>query len=134
VLPAQYKKQRSINAVSIALLLLLVAGAYAGWQYARVLWQRQEAYRVLEETGSAFYARSSVYRADMHEREALRRRMEQQLLSVGIADPNAETWIDVGDGAAQLGVVYTAKYHWPFDALAPIERDIQIEHTIALRP
>jgi hypothetical protein len=134
VLPAQYKKQRSINAVSITVLLALVALGYAGWEYARVAMQRQEAYRVLEETSSAFAGRSSLYREDADERETLRQRMQVQLHVAGVTDPEAETWIELEKDGAHFGVVYTAEYRWPFDVRAPIERDIQIEHVIAILP
>jgi hypothetical protein len=136
VLPVRYKQPRAINLVSVTVVLLLVAGGYAAWEYGRVMFRRQEAYRVLEETGSALLGRSSLYREDAREREALRKRMAQQLREVGVTDPDAETWIDVESSGAQhearCGVVYTAAYHWPFDVLAPIERDIQIEHTVVL--
>ena len=133
MLPVRYKKQRSINLVSVAVLLVVAAAGYAGWEFARVMYQRQEAYRVLEETGSAFLHRSWLFREDQFERDGLRKRMAVQLREVGVTDPNAETWIDLASDRAVIGVVYTATFHWPFDVLAPIERDIQIEHTVALR-
>lgn len=134
MLPAQYKKQRSINVVSITVLLLLLALGYAGWEYVRVAFARQEAFRVLEETSSTFAGRSSLYRADADEREQLRKRMTQQLFAAGVTDPEAETWIELDKDGAHFGVVYTATYHWPFDVLEPIERDIQIERTISILP
>lgn len=134
MLPVRYKKQRAINLVSVTVVLLLAALGYAGWELARVLLLRQEAYRVLEETGSTFYGRRSLYRADVRERDALERKMTQQLREIGIADPDAETWIEVEPDGAHFGVVYTAMYHWPFDVFAPIRRDVQIEHVSPLSP
>lgn len=136
MLPVRYKQPRSINLVSVTVLLVLVAAAYAGWEFVRVVVARQQAYRVLEETGSAFLGRRSLYRDDARERDALRERMAQQLREVGVTD--AETWIDVDSGGARdearFGVVYTAAYHWPFDVLTPIERDIRIEHSVSSAP
>lgn len=136
MLPVRYKKPRSINVVSITVLLVLVAAGYAGWEFARVMFRRQEAYRVLEETGSVLAGRRALYREDARERESLRKRMAQQLREAGVTDPDAETWIEIDDAGAMdealLGVVYTAAFHWPFDVFAPIERDIQIEHAVAI--
>lgn len=121
-----------INPVSVTLVALLLAGGYAGYEFVRVEFTKQEAYRVLEETGSTFAGRHALYRTDEKQREQLRRKMELQLVAIGISDPELETWIDVEPDAAKLGVVYTAKYHWPFDVLAPIDREFQVEHALPL--
>jgi hypothetical protein len=121
-----------INPVSVTLVALLLAGGYAGYEFVRVEFTKQEAYRVLEETGSTFAGRHGLYRGDAKQREELRRKMEMQLVAIGISDPELETWIDVEADEAKLGVVYTAKYHWPFDVLQPIAREFQVEHALAL--
>lgn len=134
VLPVRYKKPRAINLVTVVLVLAVVALGYAAWEFTRVLFLRQEAYRVLEETSSAFYGGRSLYLAESREREALERKMMQRLREIGISDPDAETWIEVEQDGAHFGVVYTAVYHWPLDVFAPIRRDVQIEHVSALSP
>lgn len=134
MLPVRYKKPRAINLVSVTLVLAVAALGYAGWEFARVLFLRQEAYRVLEETGSAFYGRRSLYRTEPLEVDALERKMMQRLREIGVSDPDAETWIEVEQDGAHFGVVYTAMYHWPLDVFAPIRRDVQIEHVSASSP
>lgn len=130
--PVQYRSPRLINPVSVTLVLSLLAAGYAGYEFIRVDMTRQEAYRVLEETGSAFAGRRGVFQRDAAQREALRRKMQQELVALGITDPELETWIELEDGGASLGVVYTAKYHWPFDVLAPITHEWQVEHQLVL--
>jgi len=127
----KYKKPRAINAVSIALVLLLLAAGYAAYEFLRVDFQRRQAYRVLEETGSNFAGRRTFLTDDRREREALREGMEQHLREIGIDDPQAETWIEVDRDGAHFGVVYTAWYHWPFDVRPPLGRDVQVEHTLS---
>jgi hypothetical protein len=58
--------------------------------------------------------------------------MQSQVIALGISDPELETWVDAAPGQAQLGVVYTVPYHWPFDVFAPIPREIQLEHDVLL--
>lgn len=130
--PVKYRSPRVINPVSVTLVALLLAGGYAGYELVRVEFTKQEAFRVLEETGSTFAGRHGLYRSDAKQREDLRRKMQLQLVSIGISDPAIETWIDVEGDQAQLGVVYTAQYHWPFDALTPIDREFQVEYELAL--
>ncbi|MBC8070022.1 MAG: hypothetical protein IAG13_16915 [Deltaproteobacteria bacterium] len=128
--PVDYRKPRVINPVSVTLVAVLLAGGYAGYELVRVEFQRQEVFRVLEETGSTFAGKHSLYEKDAKQRELLRSRMQSQVVALGISDPELETWVDAAPGQAQLGVVYTASYHWPFDAFAPIAREIQLEHDV----
>ncbi len=130
--PVRYKQPRVINVVSVTVVVLLVAAAYAGYEAIRVSFIKQEAYRVLEETSSTFAGRRQLYRKEARERELLRTRMASQLEGVGVLDPEMETWIEVEGGVAKFGAVYTAWYHWPFDVLAPIGADVQIEHVLTL--
>ena len=130
--PVDYRKPRVINPVSVTLVVLLLAGGYAGYELVRVEFQRQEVFRVLEETGSAYAGKHSLYAKDAKQREQLRSRMQSQVVTLGISDPELETWVDAAPGGAQLGVVYTTSYHWPFDAVAPIPREIQLEHDVVL--
>lgn len=130
--PVKYKQPRLINVVSVTLVIALLAAGWAGYEAVRVGFLRQEAYRMLEETGSAFAGRRQLYRTDARERDALRSRMESQIRSVGVDDPDLETWIEVDGPTAKLGVVFTAQYHWPFDVFEPYTRDVQLEHTVTL--
>lgn len=130
--PVKYRSPRLINPVSVTLVALLLAGGYAGYEFVRVEFTKQEAFRVLEETSSTFAGRQSLYRADAKQRDELRRKMQLQLVAIGISDPAIETWIDVEGDQAMLGVVYTAQYHWPFDVRTPIDREFQVEYALAL--
>lgn len=130
--PVKYKQPRIINVVSVTLVLLLLAGGWAGWEMMRVAFMRQEVFRVIEETGSNFAGRRHLYRKDAQQRDALRGRMESQIRQLGVDDPELETWIDVDGQLADFGAVYTAEYHWPFDVFAPIRRDVQLDHHVAL--
>ncbi len=130
--PVKYKQPRVINVVSVILVLLLLAGGWTVYEMVRVGFLKQEAYRMLEETGSTFAGRRQLFRKDERARDQLRSRMESQIRGVGVDDPDIETWIDVEGSAVVLGAVFTARYHWPFDVLEPIARDVQIEHQVAL--
>jgi hypothetical protein len=131
VQPVRYRKPSAINAVSITLALVLLGGGYAAYEYGRAYVLRQEAYRVLEETSSHFAGRRALYAKDGRERDRLRDEMTNNLRGIGIDDPQIETWIEVDPDAVRFGVVYTARYRWPFDAMPPIERDVEIEHIVA---
>lgn len=136
----KYKQAGVVNVVSVTFLLVLVAAGYTAYEYVRVLFQRQESYRVLEEFGSKLAARHRLYLRDTVEREVLRKQMQAELVRLGLDDPEMETWIEVdGDrdnpgapAGGRLGVVYTARYHWPFEVLPPITRDEQVEHQLLL--
>ncbi len=137
----RYKQPRVLNVVSVTFLLVLVSAGYAAYEYVGVLFQRQEAYRVLEEHGSKLAARHKLYIRDNKEREVLRKHMHAELVRMGIEDPEMQTWIEVdtardnpgGPAGGRLGVVYTSRYHWPFDMLPPITRDEQVEHQLMFR-
>lgn len=132
--PVTYRSPRLINPVSVTFVALLVAAVYAGYEFVRVSFLRQEAYRVLEETSSTFSGRRTHYLREARDREALRTVMDQQLVSIGVRDPERETWVEVEPARALFGVVYTEQYHWPFDVLPPIERETQVEHELSLPP
>jgi hypothetical protein len=130
--PVQYKKPRRINAVSITLVLVLLLGAYAMYQWLPVYFMRQEAYRVLQETGSKLAGRAAYYRQNTDEREALRRTMQRELIALGIDDPAIETWIELEGKEVRLGVVYSAWIEWPFDVVARHESVYEVEHVIVV--
>jgi hypothetical protein len=130
--PVTYKKPRVVNVVSVILVVGLLAAGWAGYEMVRVAFLKQEAYRMLEETGSGFAGRRQLYRRDARELEYLRSRMESQIRSVGVDDPEMESWIEIEGPSARFGAVFSASYHWPFDVLQPYVRDVQIEHIVAL--
>jgi hypothetical protein len=87
---------------------------------------------MLEETGSGFSGRRQLYRRDAREVENLRNRMESQIRSVGVDDPDMESWIEIEGPTARFGAVFTVWYRWPFDVLQPYGSDVQIEHVVTL--
>jgi hypothetical protein len=130
--PVQYKKPRRINVVSVTLLLLLLALGYAAWQWAPLYFERHEAYRVLQETGSKIAGRAGFYAQDEEAREELRRTMQRQLVEAGIDDPRIETWIEIEGKELRLGVVYSAWFEWPLDVIERHESVQQVEHVVSL--
>jgi hypothetical protein len=131
--PVTYKKPRRINVVSVALVLALALGAYAAYQFLPLYFQKQEVYRVLEETSSAFAGRRGLYIEDRHARETLRRKMDTDIRNLGVRDPDLETWIEVHGDEARFGALYSAWVQWPFDVLAPQEHVYEIQHTLTIR-
>lgn len=130
--PIKYKKPRRINVVSVTLVLLLLLAGYALWQWAPLYFKRQEAYRVLQETGSKIAGRAGYYEQDGDAREELRRTMQRDLVNVGIDDPRIETWIEMNGKEVRLGVVYSAFVEWPLDVVEPQESVYEVEHVIVL--
>jgi hypothetical protein len=131
--PVKYKKPRRINIVSIALALGLALAAYAAYQFLPLYFQKQEVYRILEETGSAFAGRHGFYIEDGTARERLRRQMESDMRLQGVDDPDLETWIEVDGPEVRFGAVYSAWVEWPLDIVAKQEHVYQVEHTIQAR-
>ncbi len=130
--PTKYKQPRVINVVSVTLVIVLLSAAWAGYEMIRIGFLRQEAFRMVEETGSTFAGRRQLYRKNAAERDALRLRMESQIRSVGVNDPDLESWIEVEANSVHLGAVFTVWYRWPFDLLEPFPRDVQIEEIVVL--
>lgn len=130
--PVKYRQPRAINVVSVIVVLTLLAAGYAGYEIVMGTFLQQEAYRVLEETSSTFAGRRQLYRKDDQQREQLRVKMESQIRSIGVTDPDLETWIDVDGTRSTFGVVFTAYYHWPFDVLEPIPHEHQLEHELVM--
>ena len=126
----KYKKPRRLNSVSLVLALVVAVGVYLGYQYFPLFLQKQEAYRVLEETGSAFSGRRAYYVNDAKAREALRGRMEGDLRRVGVNDPDLETWIELDDKEMAFGAIYSIYIEWPFEALPKQEYVYEVEHVV----
>lgn len=130
--PVKYKKPRRINAVTITLAILLAVGAYAAYQYLPLYFMRHEAHRVLQETGSKVAGRAGFYEQDSTARDGLRKTMHNNLKSLGITDPNMETWIEFEGKEVRLGVVYSAWVEWPFGIIPRQESEYEVEHEIVL--
>jgi hypothetical protein len=126
----KYKKPRRINSVSVALALFALVAGYLAWQYFPLFMQKQEAFRILEETGSSFSGRRCYYLEDADASEALRRRLENDLRRVGIRDPDLETWIELEEHEARFGAVYSVFIEWPKDVLPKQQFDYQVEHVV----
>jgi hypothetical protein len=130
--PVQYKKPRRINVVSVTLVLVLLLAGYAVYQWFPLYMMRNEAYRVLQETGSKLAGRAGYYEQDADAREELRQAMQRQLMNVGIDDPKLETWIEIEGKEVRLGVVYSAWIEWPLDVIDPQESVYDVEHVLVL--
>lgn len=130
--PVQYKKPRRINIVSVTLVLLLLVGGYAAYQYLPLYFMRHEAHRVLQETGSTLAGRAGYYMQDDDAREDLRKAMERNLKSIGIVDPDMETWIKIEGKEVRLGVFYSAWTDWPFGIIPRQETEYEVEHELVL--
>jgi len=126
----KYKKPRRINSVSLALAAMLGLCIFFAYQYLPLFLQKQEAFRVLEETGSAFAGRRGYYLANPDAAEALRRRMENDLRRVGVEDPDLESWIEFEEQEAEFGAVYSIYIEWPFGIIPKQEHVYQVEHTV----
>lgn len=131
--PIKYKKPRRINVVSITVVLLLAAGAYALYQWFPLYMKRHEAHRILQEHGSKIASRPTHYEEDTEAREQLRKDMQRQLVDMGIDDPQVETWIEIEGKEVKLGVVYSAYFEWPFDVMPRHESLYQVEHEVVVR-
>ena len=126
----KYKKPRRVNAVSVTLALAAALLVYLGYQYLPLFLQKQEAFRVLEETGSAFSGRSAYYVKDARALEGLRQGMEGDLRRVGIKDPDLEAWIESDDGEMAFGAIYSIFIEWPWQALPKQEFVYEVEHVV----
>jgi len=124
----KYKKPARINIVSVTIALAIAIMAVLAWQYIPVHVEKQEAYRVLEEYGSQFMSRKSMYLEDANARDQLRRKMINDLRTAGIEDPQAEFWIEVDGHEVTLGVAYVAVIEWPFGLLPRQEKLYELEH------
>lgn len=133
--PLAYKKPRRINVVSISLVLVFAAIAFAVWGILPMIFRKHEAFRVLEETGSTFRGRQGYYLADKPAYDHLLDSMSQRLRMLGVTDPEMDWGIDIDSepGHAIFYVVYTDAFHLPYDFIAPILHEYELEYKITLR-
>lgn len=131
--PVNYKPPRRINVVSVTLVALLALGVYLAYQYLPLYLLRQEVFRILEETGSAFVGSKGQYLASDKKRENLRTKMESEVRRVGVTDPDLETWIEVDEPEVRFGAMYSTWIDWPFDIIERTERVYEVEHVVIVR-
>lgn len=128
----KYKKPRKINVVSVSMAIVLGLAAYLTYQYLPLFLQKQEAFRILEETGSTFAGRRSFYIQETPAREKLHRQMDAQLRVIGVDDPDMETWIEIEGTEVRFGVVYSVWLEWPFNIIAKEEILYEVEHKMTV--
>lgn len=126
----KYKKPRRFNSVTVVLLAVTGLCVFFAYQYLPLFLQKQEAYRVLEETGSAFSGKRTYYVKDGKATESLRRRMTNDLRRVGVQDPDLETWIEYEEHEARFGAVYSIFIEWPFQVVSKQEFVYEVEHVV----
>lgn len=126
--PVTYKKPRLVNIVSVTLALVLGFGAYFSYQYIPIFLVKQEAYRILEETGSRMASHASLYEREDKEREKLRRKLDADLRILGVRDPDMETWIEIDGNNVEIGVIYSDYVEFPLDIFARREFVQELVH------
>lgn len=126
----KYKKPRRFNSVTVVLLVVTGLTIFFAYQYLPLFMQKQEAYRVLEETGSAFAGKRTYYEKKADATEALRMRMTNDLRRVGVQDPDLETWIELEDHEAEFGAVYSIFIEWPFQLIEKQEFVYEVQHVV----
>jgi hypothetical protein len=130
----KYKRPRKFNVVTIILIAVAVLIAYLISQYLPLYFREQEAYRVLDETSSQFSGKKNRYLASDPHLLQLQQRMGNDLRLVGITDPEMEYWIEVDNKTTvRFGCIYTEVIVWPYDVIAPQEKEVQLEYTLTLK-
>jgi len=130
--PLKYRKPRRINVVSVTIVAILVVIGVIAWEYIPLYITKNEAYRVLESTGSTFAGRDAYYTEDKNARESLRLKMDKELRLAGVDDHEMESWIEIEGKELKVGVVYSKFIEWPFNVVAKTEELYEIEHTLIL--
>jgi len=121
-----YKQPRKFNVVVIAILVALVAGAYAAWIYVPVAMRKSEVMRVLDETSSEFTGQASRMLAEDKLVDKMLRDMRSDIQALGVSDPQAEYWIEVDDdNQVRFGVLYSDWIEIPFTE--PREKIVELQ-------
>lgn len=121
-----YKQPRKFNVVVIAILVALVAGAYALWIYVPVWMRKSEVMRVLDETSSEFTGQASRMLAVDKLRDKMLRDMRGDIQALGVDDPQAEYWIEVDDdNQIRFGVLYSDWIEFPL--IEPREKVVELQ-------
>jgi hypothetical protein len=129
--PVHYKKQR-VNIVMIVIVLALAAAGYLAYVFLPIKLRESEVLRVLDETSSTFLGQAARMLASPDEVRKLQRKMVNDMQTVGVADPNAEYWIEIDDdNQVRFGVLYSDWVELPF--VDPLERIHELEQ-LCTRP
>lgn len=121
----RYKKKR-FNIVAIALVLMLAAAGYAAYLFIPGMIRESEVVRVLDETSSEFMGQAPRMLEVRDEVRKLQRKMQNNLQTVGVDDPNAEYWIEIDDdNTVRFGVLYsdwiTLPFREPYEQIHELE-------------
>jgi hypothetical protein len=123
--PVTYKKQR-FNIVAIVIVLVLVAVGYLAFKFLPIKLRESEAMRVLDEVSSEFTGKAPRMLAEPDEVKKLHRKLVSDMQDIGVADPNAEYWIEIdNDDQVRFGVLYSDWIALPFRD--PLERIHELE-------
>jgi hypothetical protein len=129
----KYKKPRKINPVSITLAFIACVIGWIVYQYVPYIFLKQEAFRVLDETGSKLAHRDNYYKADRKALTTLTKQMSSQLRLVGVRDPQMEYWIEIDSPTkARLGCLFSYWIEWPADVIPKQEKVVELEYTVKL--
>jgi hypothetical protein len=126
----KYKRPRKINSVSVTLVLILALAGYMTYQFLPLYLLKQEAYRILEETGSQYAGKHSFYRADPKRMEKLQRKMNSDLRTIGVTDSELESWIEPDGPEVRFGCIFSVHVRWPFDVIEEHEFVFEQEHIV----
>ncbi len=129
--PVKYKRPRLINPVSVGLVVAFSLGAYVVYQYLPLFLQRQEVYRVVDETASKFSGSAARYLHSESELTKLKRELVKEIRRNGVSDPDLETWIESEPNSLEVrfGALYSAYLEWPFDLAERHEQINELEIT-----
>lgn len=128
----KYNSPRRLNPVSLTLFALLGLLGYFAYQYIPLFMLEQEVHRVVEEAGATMSGHRGLYKTDASARERVRQTMESQIRSVGVEDPELETWIDYRDTEMHMGAIYSEWLHWPFEVFPRRELVVEVEYRLEL--
>lgn len=101
-----YKKPRSINLVSVLLVMLAVAAAYAGWKFIPHYWRAQKVDEALSDVGYRAQDIDATKGPDRQKREAaLAELARERLQALGVDDPLLYVWFEPGRVHASYTVI-----------------------------
>jgi hypothetical protein len=105
----RYKQPRKFfNLVVIGMLAGLALVVYLAWIYLPAYFRKSEITRVLDETSSEFTGISSRMMADRKLVDKMLSDMRNEILVLGVNDPQAEFWIEIdSEDQVRFGVLYS---------------------------
>ncbi len=102
---------RRINPVSVALVVLIAAGVFAGWKFGYVYWQRHQVESKLK--GAQFEAARMSVMGENPGEDALLDRLRSEITALGITEEGLEIYFE--DDYSRLHVKYQVDVRFPFD-------------------